>query len=240
MKPLFLLPSAALCLAAVASAQTSPSPAPSPQVAAPVQAAPVQVGSVQVAEIEFSGLTVFTPAQVALALSTRLGLKTGAQVSAATLEEGRRRIEESYREAGFPFVPEVKLTTVQDRQGKTTVRYSVDEGRPLQRVAVSGVSALSAAQLQDLFRPLTARKRLTLSDYADALTQLAQAYSRAGAVFRPQDVGATLENGVLTLQVTESRVAGVDLAPLALAPAPALRTRAGALLSPDALNDDAR
>lgn len=229
MKPLFLLCSAAL-LASGASAQTSPTSTATPQVAA----------SLQVGTIQFDGLTVFSPAQVAAALSARLGLKADAQVSPAVLEEGRRRIEDTYREAGFPFVPEVKLTTVQDRQGKTTVRYSVDESRPLQRVAVSGVSALSAAQLQDLFRPLTARKRLTLPDYADALTRLAQGYSRAGAVFRPQDVRATLENGVLTLNVTEPRVAGVDLAPLALTTAPALRTRAGALLSPDALNDDAR
>ncbi|MFC5846795.1 BamA/TamA family outer membrane protein [Deinococcus petrolearius] len=230
MKPLFLLCSAALLLSSGASAQTSPSSTTTPQVTT----------SLEIGDIRFDGLTVFTPAQVTAALSTQLGLRVGAQIPATTLEEGRRRIEDSYREAGFPFVPEVKLTVIQDARGKTTVSYGVDETRPLQRVAVSGVSVLSGVQLQTLFGPLTARKRLSLSDYASTLTQLAQAYAQAGAVFRLQDVQAALEGGVLTLKVTEPRVAAVEVSPLSLSTPPSLRTRAGALLSPDALNDDAR
>lgn len=209
--------------------------------AATAQATPAAQAAalVKVTDVQFVGFSVFDPAQLGQAIAAQLGIKAGASVSSAALEEARMRIEKTYAESGFPFIPSVKLTTTTTADG-ATVRYSVDESAPLSRVEVNGVKLIPAAKLQTIFKPYTDAKVLTASGYDAALTQLSQAYSAAGYVFRPEDVQASLQGGTLKFEVTEPMVASIDTSSLKLAAAPALSTVKGNGLSMTALNDDAR
>ena len=238
----FSVLTAPLLLAGVApNAQAQ---AQSSATVAPALPAPLNPASINIAAVQFEGFSAFDPNQLAGALANQLGIKAGASVPSARLEEGRRRIALTYAEAGYPFTPEVKLTTTPlttaEGAGGVTVKYSVSESAPLSRVQVSGVTLIGAAKLQSIFKPMTDAKRLTAAGYDAALTELAQAYSAGGYVFRAEDVQTNLDSGVLSVQVTEPFVASVETSALRLPSAPALSTRKGTGLSITALNDDAR
>ena len=246
-RALFLTLTAPLLLAHPAQAQSAPAQTrqaqPSQNQPLQTQSAAAPAASITISDVQFEGFEAFDAQQLASALAQQLGIKAGARVPATLLEEGRRRIALTYTEAGYPFSPEVKLTTTPGTvrgSAATAVKYTVSESAPLSRVQVSGVSLLPADKLQSIFKPLTDAKRLSTAGYDAALTQLAQAYSAGGYVFRAEDVQAKLEGGVLSLQVTEPFVAAIDTSALKLPATPALKTRKGAGLSISALNDDAR
>ncbi|SEJ74772.1 outer membrane protein insertion porin family [Deinococcus reticulitermitis] len=232
------LVTAALLLGPLASAQTAPAAAPQSTTSQPPQTQTPQAQTVS--EVVFVGFTVFEAAQLREALAGRVGVGAGQAATPAQLEDARSRLAASYPEVGFPFSPQVKLSTEATPQG-LRVTFTADESAPISRVEVTGAASLSAAQVSTLFKSLADARRVTPASYEATLTALAKAYSDAGLAFRTEDVRARLEGTVLKVSVTEPLVAAVDLSALGEGvSAGALRTRGGQVLNTDAVNDDTR
>lgn len=221
-----------LCYPAALAQTTAPTrPAPSPPS--------VAAQTITVSSIELSGFSVFDPAQIKQALAQRLGLKAGAQVSPQTLEAARQLLVQSYRDEGYVFTPEVKVTQTAAKGG-VVVTFTVDETAPLSRVEVSGVTLVPQNRIKTAFDPLYQARRFSPDAYQFALTQLVQAYSGEGVVFSAQSVQSVLSGGVLKVKVAEPFVQSVDTHLVEARPLPALRTRAGEPLKLSAINADAR
>ncbi len=176
-------PIAVLLLASGAprlSGQGAPSPSPVPDE------------RLEVADLRIDGVRSVDEAQLRAALQTRArswwpwGEKR--YFSRETFEADLKRIEEFYREYGYPSARVVK-SDAQTRDSEVSVRIAVEEGNPL-RVAVlefTGFDAIPPSRLRAIreLAPLkpgdplaTEMLRRTAEMAADALGEAGYAYAR--------------------------------------------------------------
>ncbi|ADV67264.1 BamA/OMP85 family outer membrane protein [Deinococcus maricopensis] len=192
-----------------------------------------------ISSVTVQGLTFFPVEGFKGALADRLNIAEGATLNTARIEQSKELLAQNYRAENFPFTPNISAEVKTDKDGKVSVTYVVDETAPVSRVEVSGNTLLPQDVIRDTFKPLVDNKRFTIESYRAVLDTLGRAYSDRGFAFRPENVQANLDAGVLKVTLVEPIVTNIDTSALGTVNV-ALKTKAGAALNFNNLNDDVR
>lgn len=202
------------------------------------------VPNATIGSVDATGLT-FLPAEAfKKSIADLLNIAPGAALNTARLEQAKAALLDNYRSEGYPFEPKVTVQTAPANDGTVTVRFLVDETAPISSVRIQGVTLLDRAQVENIFRPLQQSGRFTPESYYRAVAQVQALYEEAGYLYSGVRVDRTsLENGLLTIQVVEGRVAQLDTSNLGqVDPAlvGSLRTRTGQPIRAQDLQEDVR
>ncbi len=141
-------------------------------------------------------------------LEQNLALAPGVTYNPKRVAEAQKALAQAYREAGFPFLPQVEAETRETQEG-VLLAFRVEETPEVKAVAVEGVSLLPEAEV---LKPLEGLKgRFDFAKYQEALRAIAQAYEGAGyRLSGPVPEGSGLKEGILTVRIRELRVARVE------------------------------
>ncbi len=162
-----------------------------------------------VAEVEVEA-RAFPPEKLAATLARELALEAGTTYNPQKAEEGRKRLEELYRQQGFPFAPKVELA-VEKKEDGVHLRYRVEETAPVRKVEVRGATLVDPAAVRKAFAPLVEKKTFDWSLYLAGVRRVAELYQDKGYRGSGVDPARTqLADGVLTVRLRELKVASVE------------------------------
>lgn len=143
-------------------------------------------------------------------LEDQFNIASGATVNTVRIERSKDLIAKGYREAGFPFVPSVRVDIQQEKEG-ATLTYTVEEEVPLSHLDISGNTVLSTSEVEQVFAPLMASGHLDAKLYAQAVQSLSSAYGSRGYVGSGLDLQKSeWSSGTLKLKVREVVVGRLD------------------------------
>lgn len=193
-------------------------------------------------EVQATGMSFLPAEEFKQRLADLMNIAPGAALNTQRLEEAKQALIQNYRQLGFPFAPAVSTTVKTNADGSANVTFVVDETAPITRVEVSGVTALPASTVTNIFKPLQDSKKFTTPAFFAAANALQEAYADAGYIQTGLDpAGVTLENGVLRVQVIEGKVSAIDTSQLGNISLPAtLQIKVGQPLKLEELRQDVR
>ncbi|WP_117238458.1 BamA/OMP85 family outer membrane protein [Thermus sediminis] len=141
-------------------------------------------------------------------LEERFAIGREATYNPLRAEEAARALAQAYRQNGFPFAPKVEVEA-KEVGGQMALTFRVEEAREVKAVRLSGATLLPEEELRRLLEPL--RGPFDFARYQEALRAIAGRYEARGYRFSgPDPALSALEDGVLTVQVRELRVARVE------------------------------
>ncbi len=162
-----------------------------------------------VAEVRIEA-QAFPPEKIAALLASEFALEAGTTYNPQKAEEGRTRIQELYRQQGFPFRPEVELKVEKKADG-VHLTYAVKETAPLTSLEVEGVNLVEKSAIERAFRPLLDRKTFDWGLFLAGVRRVAELYAEKGYRGSGVDPRRTvLADGVLTVALRELKVAKVE------------------------------
>ena len=179
-------------------------------------------------KVEVKGITVVTPAEILRFLEQRYNIVAGVMVSNIRLEEARGGLGQVYQQSiGFPFSPDVKFELSKPKNNKVVVTFTVNESAAVREVKVIGATLVPSAEIAGLFLPLSVSGKFDLRSYFQALRSTRDLYIKKGYGANTKDgyIGSgpntelsKLENGVLTMQIAEVKIAAIDATALGIDP----------------------
>ncbi len=179
-------------------------------------------------KVEIKGVTVTEPARILGFLEQFYNVATGVMISNLRLDEARRGLGEVYRQSiGFPFTPEVKLEISKPKDNKVIVTFTVNENAAVREVKIEGVTLISKPEAESFFRSLTDSGKFDIRTYVQGRQAVQGLYIKKGygAFTKNGYIGSgpsvelsKLENGVLTIVVTEVKIAAIDATALGIDP----------------------
>ncbi len=171
-------------------------------------------------KIEIKGNEVVQSQPLINFLAQSLNVAPGVMVSNLKLEEARIAIGQAYKqEVGFPFVPEVKVEQSAPTNGKVTVTFTITESAPIKEIKISGATLVTNDELLGAFRPLNDAKKFDARAYLEGIRAATALYTKKG--YRgsgPNARRSELVEGVLSIAITELKIAGVDSSAIGIAP----------------------
>jgi outer membrane protein insertion porin family len=180
-------------------------------------------------KVEVKGVTVADPARILEFFSRNYNIAPGVMVSNTRLEEARLGLRQVYQQSlGFPFAPEVKLEQSKPVNNKVTITYTVVESAAVREVKVVGASLVPIGEMLAQFQPLSSTGKFDLRTYVNAMVAVQGLYIKKGYGANtargyvgsgPSFERSVLENGVLTIQIEEVRIAAIDATALGIDPA---------------------
>ncbi len=179
-------------------------------------------------KVEVKGLSVVTSEEILRFLEQRYNVAVGVMVSNLRLEEARIGLGTVYRQSvGFPFTPEVKLEVSKPKDNKVTITYTVNESATVREVKVLGATLVPTLEVAAQFQDLARSGKFEIRTYFQGLRGVRDLYSKKGYGATTKDgyIGSgpnvelsNLENGVLTIQISEVKIAAIDATALGIDP----------------------
>jgi outer membrane protein insertion porin family len=180
-------------------------------------------------KVEVKGISVVGSPEILRFLEQRYNIAPGVMVSNTRLEEARQGLGQVYQQSiGFPFAPEVKLEQSKPVSNKVTITYTVNENAAVRELKVAGAALVPSGEILAQFQALTSTGKFDVRTYFTGLRGVQDLYIKKGFGARtasgyigsgPSIERTTLENGVLTIQIEEVRIAAIDATALGIDPA---------------------
>lgn len=197
--------------------------------------------------VEIEGAQLLDPAQMRDVIISDHMLESGRTLSSLRADQAISSLQRIYRSVGLPYDIGVQLDMISDVGAETVggrtpvrLRYLLDEGAPIRRVAFVASSLLDEEELRQIFRAVEDGDEFNFLAYRQAVANVEARYEQAGLRGSGVDLeGTSLVGGVLTVRFRELRIAAFDTTALGV-DASELSLRVGDLYNYDLLLQDVR
>jgi outer membrane protein insertion porin family len=180
-------------------------------------------------KVEVKGISVVPEAEILRFLERNFNIAAGVMVSNNRLEEARRGLGQVYQQSiGFPFAPDVKFALSKPVSNKVTITFTVNENATVREVKVVGATLVPSGEILAQFQNLSSTGKFEIRTYFTGLRGVRDLYTKKGYGANtakgyigsgPSIEKSVLENGVLTIQIEEVRIAAIDATALGIDPA---------------------
>ena len=173
--------------------------------------------------VSVEGSSLVSNAQWQQALAGQL-IEAGQPLNSTRAEEAIAGIQQTYLQAGFPFLVEVSLdiqtlaaSSEQDEQ--VDLIYSVSETAPIEDISYEGNTVLEQKIIDDAFLFLKDQKRFEINAYQETLQEISEAYRELGYRGSGINTSATsLLDGQLNVVFKELKISALDTTAIGLSP----------------------
>ncbi|MFN3266471.1 MAG: hypothetical protein ACK41E_06475, partial [Deinococcales bacterium] len=182
-----------------------------------------------IGKVEVRGIDASVAPEILRFLAQFYNVAPDVMVSNTRLEEARQGLGQAYRQgSAFPFTPEVKVEQSKPVGNKITVTFTINESAAVREVKVVGASLVPAGEIQTLFQPLISSGKFEIRTYLAGLRGVRDLYIKKGYGANtargyvgsgPSVERTALEDGILTIQIEEVRIAAIDATALGIDPA---------------------
>jgi outer membrane protein insertion porin family len=179
-------------------------------------------------KVEIKGNVIVTTDQILALLEQRYNVTAGVMISNLRLEEARSGLGAVYRQSiGFPFTLEIKLSLSKPKDNKVIVTYTINENATVREVKVSGATLVPPEEIKAQFNALVSSGKFDIRTYFQNLRGVRDLYVKKGYGANTENgyIGSgpnidltNLENGVLTVVISEVKIAAIDATALGIDP----------------------
>jgi outer membrane protein insertion porin family len=180
-------------------------------------------------KVEVKGISVVPESEILRFLERNYNIAPGVMVSNNRLEEARQGLGQVYQQSiGFPFAPQVKFEQSKPVGNKVTITYTVNENAAVREVKIVGATLVPSGEILAQFQNLSGTGKFEIRTYFAGLRGVRDLYTKKGYGANtatgyigsgPSIEKSRLEDGVLTIQIEEVRIAAIDATALGIDPA---------------------
>lgn len=178
----------------------------------------------RISSVTIDGSSIITAPQWQQALGRQL-IEAGRLLNTQRAEEAIVGIQQTYTQAGFPFIVDVTLDispdelTAEQSEESVSLIYTISEAADITEILFEGNTVLEQKDLDDAFLFLRDQKTFETLAYQETLQEVANDYRSLGYRGSGVDIAATtLEDGVLTVVLKELKISALDTIAIGLSP----------------------